>query len=183
MQATRQLRLGAASLLLVAFGAAIVLSQAETIPLPQRRAAAHKLMNEGNWRDAYDSLKVLIVDADSGGREASDDLQRAIQCLHRLGRIEESGELLESAVAAHPADWRVLQATANQYLSLPHQGFLIAGDYVRGGHRGGGKAMQSLERDRVRAMQLMTLAMPLADRDDDKQAVSTFYMNLANQLL
>ena len=172
------------ALVLLAVGAATVLSQAEKPPVPERRAAAQKLFNEGNWRDAYNAYRELCLDPTNDGAEVgSVDLSLGIQCLHRLGRTHECDEFLESTIAAHPKNWRLLQTAGDQYLNLPHQGFLISGNYERGGHRGGGKVVNSLERDRLRAMQLMTQAMPLASEDDNKHEVSQFYMNLTNQLL
>ena len=40
-----------------------------------------------------------------------------------------------------------------------------------------------MERDRVRAMQLMHQAMPLVAKDDDKRAVAQFYLDFAQMLL
>ena len=41
------------------------------------------------------------------------------------------------------------------------------GKFERGRHRGGGQLVNASERDRVRALQLMVQAMPLAQQDDD----------------
>ena len=183
MKATRSVKLGAFALFLVAGLAATVLSQAEKQPPAERRAVAQQDFQNGNWRDAYEKYRDLCLDEANQGNAAAVDLSQAVQCLHRLGRLNEVDELLEETVASHGEDWHMLQAVANQYLSLPHQGFMIAGEYERGHHRGGGRAVNSLERDRIRAMQLMTQAMPHANQDDDKRAVSQFYMSLANQLL
>ncbi len=183
MRPTHTVKLASFSLLLVAVIGATVLSQAEKAPPTERRAAAAKLFGEGNWRDSYDKYRELCLDEANNGPDVAQDLNQAVQCLGRLGRIQEVDDLLEDTIKAHGDNWRLLQAAANQYLQLPHQGFMIAGVYERGGHRGGGRVTQSLERDRVRAMQLMTQAMPSANNDDDKPQVSQFYMNLANQLL
>jgi len=183
MNTTRSLQLGAVAFLLVAALGATVLSQGEKLPPIQLRKAAQKDFRDGNWRDAYENYRQLCLDEANSGNPAASDLNQAIQCLQRLGRINETDELLESTVKTHPEDWQVLQAAANQYLNLPHHGFMIAGEFERGPHRGGGRAMNSLQRDRVRALQLMTQAMPHASRDDNKQAVGHFYMNLANALL
>ena len=59
----------------------------------------------------------------------------------------------------------LVQAAANQYLSVNHHGFRIAGKFERGGHRGGGEMINSLERDRMRALQLLVQAMPLAQAE------------------
>ena len=106
-----------------------------------------------------------------------------MQCLNRLGRIKEFDELVESTVKAHQNNWRLLQTAAQLYQQTQHQGFRIAGKYERGPHRGGGEMINSVERDRVRALQLMTQAMPLAQKDDRKDEVSQFFLNLGELLL
>ena len=40
-----------------------------------------------------------------------------------------------------------------------HWGYMVAGEFHRGSHRGGGKYVNALQRDRVRAMQLMNRAL------------------------
>ncbi|MEC8591811.1 MAG: alpha-2-macroglobulin, partial [Planctomycetota bacterium] len=49
-------------------------------------------------------------------------------------------------------------------------------------HRGNGRVVNSFERDRVRSLQLLNQAREWADQDDDKPAVSTFYMTTAQIL-
>ena len=183
MTRSRQMLAFGAALLVLAIGAGVVYSEAEKPAAKDQRAAAQKLQKQGNWRDAYQIFRELAVDQGNDGPEVAQDLARGVQCLQRLGRINEIDALLEDAVARHPGNWRLLSEAANQYLNNQHQGFIIAGEYRRGPHRGGGRVVNSLERDRVRAMQLMTQAMPLADADDDKAATAQFYMNLASWML
>src|SRR5262245_15685282 len=147
------------------------------------RARSQKLMNDGNFREAYDGFRRLCLDPSAGATQVSQDLGQAVACLNRLGRIQEFDELVEKTVSVHAQNWRLLQAAAQQYVSVDHQGFKIAGKFERGPHRGGGEAANANERDRVRALQLMQAAMPLAQRDDRKDEVAEFWMNLAELLL
>src|SRR6185369_17169162 len=96
---------------------------------------------------------------------------------------QEFDDLVEQTVAVHRQNWRLLQTAAQQYLQVEHQGFRIAGKYERGTHRGGGEAINSQDRDRVRALQLMRDAMPLAAQDSHKEDVSQFWINLSEILL
>ncbi len=147
------------------------------------RTEANKQYKAGNWKDALASYRRLLTDKENDGSEIVADLDNAYQCLNRLGLISETGDLLESAVAAHPKNWRLLQAAAQKYLNTQHQGFMISGEYRRGPHRGGGKVVNSFERDRVRALQLYQQATPHAQADDAKAEVSNFFMSFANALL
>ena len=174
-------RLSAFALFLLSMLAAVALSQA---PSPaQIRARSQKLMNDGNFKEAYDGFRRLCLDPKTDPLVVGADLNNAVQCLNNLGRIKEFDELVESTIAAHKQNWRLLHAAANQYISTQHQGFLIAGEYERGPHRGGGNVVNSVERDRVRALQLMQQAIPLAQNDDRKPEVSQFFMSLAQILL
>ncbi len=135
-------------------------------------------MNDGNWKDAYDGFRKLCLDKDNDPRQVGNDLSRAIQCLNNLGRTSEIDELLASTIAAHKDNWRLLLAAAQQYIGIDHQGFMIAGEFERGQHRGGGKVVNAVERDRVRALQLLQQAIPLAQKDDRKPEVAQFFLNL-----
>src|SRR5262249_25653604 len=53
----------------------------------------------------------------------------------------------------------------------------------RGNKRGGGKFVNTQQRDRVRALQLMQQALPLVQQDDNKPAAAQFHLHFANMLL
>ncbi len=146
-------------------------------------AKAQKLMQQGNFKEAYDIYRTLCLDGEIDGPKVSEFLPMAVQCLYNLGRVKEVDDLIESTAKAHADEWRVLDTAARMYLEAPHQGFMIAGKYERGYHRGGGEVANSMERDRVRALQLSVQAMPLAQKDDNKKAVSDFFLRLSEQLL
>ena len=105
-------------------------------------------MNDGNFREAFDGYRRLCLNPAAGVTQVGQDLVHAVQCLNNLGRIQEFDELVESAVGVHKDNWRLLQTAAQQYLNAQHHGFMIAGKYERGGRRGGGQAVNSVERAR-----------------------------------
>lgn len=144
---------------------------------------AVKTMQEGNFKDAYEAFRRKALDPQADPKRVSEYLNMGLQCLHRLGRTNEIDGFREAVIAAHPKNWRLLQAAASSYLQWDHYGFIIAGKFERGNHRGGGQAVNSLQRDRARALQLMALALPLARLDDDHPAVADFFLSLADMLL
>ncbi len=93
--------------------------------------------------------------------------------------MEEIDRFRESVIAAHAGNWRLLRAAAQSYVDFDHHGFMIAGEFQRGGHRGGGEHAGALERDRVRALQLMRQAMPLVEREPDRAEAAGFYLGFA----
>lgn len=181
MNRTIWIRFSVAALVLLGVIASGALSQAPDAG--QIRAKAQKAMNEGNFKVAYDDFRTLCLDGKNDGKEVGSDLERAVQCLNNLARLKEFDELVEATIKAHPNNWRLKQEAANQYINTQHQGFLIAGKYERGHHRGGGKVVNSVEKDRVRALQLMQEAIPLAQKDDSKGEVAQFFLRLSEQLL
>ncbi|MBW3597623.1 MAG: alpha-2-macroglobulin [Planctomycetes bacterium] len=172
--------LTALTLGVVAAGSFTWLSAAMQAP---DRQQLHQEFRNGNYRDAYEGLRKILLDPETDPRHIAEDLNLAVQALNQLGRTDEIDELLEGAIDAHDNQWRALQAAAQQYLSIVHQGFMIAGEFHRGHHRGGGKVVNSVERDRVRALQLLEQASPLAMKDDLKNDVAQFYFTLAGALL
>ena len=81
-------------------------------------------MNDGNFQEAYVGFRKLCLDPKTEPGQVSSDLTNAVQCLFRLGRVSEFDELVESTVAAHAKNWRLLQTAANQYLQARAPGLL-----------------------------------------------------------
>ena len=153
-------------------------------PEAQQRSQLQTQMRNGNFRDAYQGFEKLCFDPQADPRQVSSDLTNAIQCLNRLGRLPDFDKLVEKTVQVHAKNWRLLSTAAQQYLRARHFGHQVAGDFERGGRRGGGgKMVNTLERDHVRALQLMVQARPLAEQDDNKAEVGRFFLQFSNTLL
>ncbi len=137
-----------------------------------KRAQAKKLYDENNFSDALKLYRELALDAENTGSELPNDLGFAIMCLDNLGLVHEADELLEFAVETHKANFRLLARAAHVYSGeIQSGGFVIAGKFERGGHRGGGQWASVEARDRVRSLQLLLRAIALADQDDTSTAV------------
>ncbi len=107
----------------------------------------------------------------------------AAGALQQLARIDELDDFREATIRIHAKNWRLLWAAAESYLSYENFGFIVAGKFYRGQHRGGGQAVNSLDRDRVRALQLAVAAMPLAAAEPVKLDAANFYLSVAQLLL
>jgi uncharacterized protein YfaS (alpha-2-macroglobulin family) len=147
-----------------------------------RQQAANDV-RQGNFKDAYEIFRKLALDPADDPREVGQDLHSGTDCLVRLNRADEIDAFRDAVIAAHQNQWRLLFAAAQNYMRVEHFGFLIAGKFQRGQHRGGGQVVQAAERDRVRALQLMVQAMPLAQKDEDHANVGSFFLELARMLL
>ena len=152
-------------------------------PNTDREQQAAQLLKDGNFNDAYQAFRQRVLDPATDPHKVGDDLTAALQCLQRLDRVDEADQLVEKAVEVHANNWRLLWAAARNDMNLPHHGFIVAGQFQRGNKRGGGQAVNSAERDRVRALQLMVQAMPLAHQDENHTDVGQFLLSLAEMLL
>jgi uncharacterized protein YfaS (alpha-2-macroglobulin family) len=146
-------------------------------------AAMDKKYQEGNFKEAYEGFRTLALEAGAARDRVGHYLTMGAASLASLGRIDEIDEFRESVIKVHSQNWRLLLTAAENYLNVEHSGFIIAGKFQRGPHRGGGKVVNSFERDRVRALQLMVQAMPLAAKDSNKADVARFYLTFARNLL
>ena len=107
---------------------------------PGERERADKLFTQGNYKDAYEVYRTIALDPKTEPDRVGNDFKRAVECLRQLGRVDEVDAFREAVIAVHHANWRLLQAAAESYLDDPeHSGFMIAGKFQRGGHRGGGQ--------------------------------------------
>jgi hypothetical protein len=147
------------------------------------RKQMNETFRQGNFKDAYEGFCKLVLDPQNDPRLVGDDLNMAVQCLQRLNRVDEIDALLEDAVKVHKENWRLLWRAAENYMNVDHHGFIVAGKFYRGNKRGGGKVVNALERDRIRALQLMTQGMPLALKDENHGEVGDYLLALGNMLL
>ena len=160
---------------------------AEPAAPKQQRVKAQKDLQDGNFKDAYDGLHGLALNKADDPLAVGNDLTIAIQCLNSLGREDEIDDFREQVIAAHASNWRLLRAAADSLQHGQHFGNMIAGKFSRGFHRQGGEYTNSIDRDQVRALQLMQQALPLvaADAGGNADALqrADFYMALSHALL
>jgi len=176
-------RLTTAALIGMLLTALAVLAGSEERNFAADHERYQKLYDNGNYKDAYDGLRRLILDPANDSGSVAGDLNLAVTCLQQLGRIDETDELLEDAVKGHLKNWRLMEAAADSYLNASHYGFIIAGKFSRGPHRGGGEAVNSAQRDRVRALQWMVEAMPAVKSEPHQDDVGGFWLAMARMLL
>jgi hypothetical protein len=151
----------------------------------EMRAKARQAMQRGNWKDAFELFQKLAHDPASDPKEVCTDLTNGIQCLRNLGNDNDCDDFLEKTIAAHSGNWRLLRTAAQSYMALNHQGFIVAGKFERGPHRGGGEYAGSFARDRVRALQLFQDAMRKSKEnahEADKQEFFQMYVEFARAL-
>jgi hypothetical protein len=149
----------------------------------KRRVTTVGTMQAGNFKDAYESFRKLALDPKEDPTEVGNDLNNAVYCLESLGRLDEIDEFREQVIDLHKSNWRLLQTAAESYLNQRHFGYIVAGKFQRGGHRGGGHWMNSHARDRVRALQLMQQALEQTKTETDKKALARFYLNFGDMLI
>ncbi|WP_165226614.1 alpha-2-macroglobulin family protein [Aquisphaera insulae] len=154
-------------------------------PRPPDRNALRKLFQEGNYKECYDGFRALALDPKDDPGLVDQDLGMALQCLAQLNRADEVDDFRDAVIAAHNGNWRLLQAAGLSYLGGGGQpfGFIVGGKFHRGPHRGGGRMVNALERDRARAIQLLARSAELARTDPDRPAAGRCFAALATALL
>ncbi len=155
---------------------------AEEAGKPVNRDQLKQQFDAGNFKVAYDGYRKLAIDPKTEPGKVPGDLSQAVQALRNLGRVDEFDELVEASIKAHETNWRLLRQAAEQYRSIEQWGFVVAGKFYRGSHRGGGKYVSSTDRDRVRMLQLLQQALPLASKDDNKAELGRFYLDFVASL-
>ena len=165
--------------LLVILLFSVTLSFADPMDHQPLRKEAQKAYADGNWKDAYTLFRKLCLEVENDPRKVGSDLTQAWQCLRQLNRLDELDAFREQVVEKHIRNWRLLQAAARSYIQNTHAGYMIAGEFQRGGHRGGGKYVNAIQRDRVRALQLMKQGLDLSVDETSKSEVAYFYLEFA----
>ncbi|HMP77919.1 MAG TPA: MG2 domain-containing protein [Pirellulaceae bacterium] len=151
---------------------------------PEQRKLADRKFAEGNFRDAMEIYLKLARHPQAQGITLAADYSRIGECLINLQRIHEWDAIREELIELHSQDWRLLQAVAESYVNTEAWGFWVAGEFLRGGQRGGGAWADASERDRVRALQVFMAAQGpmLADPHADGEAKGQFYLSWAGAI-
>ena len=143
------------------------------------RRQALKAFQDGNWKVSYQLYRQLCLEVANDPEMVPNDLIQAWQCLRRLNRLSELDGFREEVIDKHHDNWRLLRSAADSYSQNTHQGYIVAGKFHRGPHRGGGRFVNSGRRDRVRAMQLMKQALALTSGELSQTDVADFYLDFA----
>ena len=117
----------------------------------QIRKEANRAYADGNWKDALELYQRLCLEIKNDPKMVGKDFTQAWQCLRRLNRLNELDAFREKVIHRHADNWRLLLDAARSYSQNTHWGYMVAGEFHRGHHRGGGKYVNSIARDRVRA--------------------------------
>lgn len=144
---------------------------------------ALNLKKAGNYKDALKIFKELVMEKEKDPRLVGNSLMRAIECMRSLNLRKDIDAFREEAIAKHKNNWRFLQTAAYSFSDQEHYGYMIAGQFERGYHRGGGEVVNSLQRDRTRALQLYSQAMPLVKKEASASEKYTFYQAFARAIL
>ena len=156
--------------------------KASPTPADQRQRLT-KMATDGNFKDAYDGLRKLALDPADDPKQVGNDLNLAINCLHQLGRVDEVDPFREGVIEAHKKNWHLLQTAAHSYFQGEHYGYIVAGKFYRGEHRGGGRFVNTYPRDPRPRPSAPEQALPLVKDDKDRAAAAGFYLNFADLLL
>ncbi len=152
-------------------------------PTGDARKAAEKLQKQGNWKEAFEAFEKLLADPNNGGAAAAGDLQNAWTCLQNFGQVVKFDAFVEKVVTDHADDWRVLARAGHLYMHSHHWGHVVAGEFRRGHHRGGGSYVNTYERDRVRALALFEQAYKASADEEEAGARAQFLFEFADALL
>ncbi|MEW4455766.1 MG2 domain-containing protein [Bremerella sp. JC817] len=142
-----------------------------------------ELFKQGNFKEAYEAAEKLFADPKQDPKQLARTINLPINALQRLGRYAEVDDFLEMTATAQKGQWRVLQACAQQYARLNHWGVINDNKFERGPVRGGGKRVNSIDRDRTRSLQLYVEAMNMAKTQNADPDMGDLYQEVAQFFL
>lgn len=173
-------RLGVVFLSLVFTGMVYLMAAEKTGD--ELRKEAKSNYDDGNFADAYSSLKKLVTSPATTGDQLLKDLELAANCLQRLTRQAEIDPLLKDVLDSHPDDWTAYVAAARVLRNIEHYGFIVAGEFSRGSQRGGGAYVDVSDRDRAQSLIWMETARQKMPADVPGPTKSEFFSVLASML-
>ncbi len=122
------------------------------------QSSPDQLYKQGLYREAYEQYERRLLDGSSP--TPADDVIKAATSLRQLDRLAAFDGFVESVLERYSDNWTVMQAVAIAYRDTPGYGSIVDQEYRRGEY--GGQYVQSDERDRVVAINLLLKAQTLA---------------------
>ena len=151
------------------FALSAMIANSQLLAQPSKQLTvdtALKAHEDGNHSEAYESLRSWLLSDAMQINKVDRVYTSALNCLASLNRVNEIDELREAMLKKHGDEWNVFWVVARSYLGRQHQGYLIAGEFQRGQHRGGGQVANAVARDRVQALQLYLKAYQLSQQEN-----------------
>lgn len=149
----------------------------------EARSLADTYQKQGNYRDAWNLYQKLATQRNSSAKGVVHDLQAGIQCLQRLNRVNEIDEFRAAVLKVHGEQPRVLWQLAETLIQGPHFGYIIDGEFIRGHQRRGRQYVNTMEQDRLRALQLMAQAVEKLKSVNDPALAADIYDDYAKYLM
>ena len=137
---------------------------------------ADKLFKDNNNKEAFYLYKKILLEY----KVPPVVLKRAVASMKRAGLESEYDSLFKAAAAKYGKDPKMVIELAKSKMSVKYYGHIIAGEFIRGHHRGRGNRVYTLERDRVEALKLMFGVMP---KITDSQLAADYYITLKKLLM
>ncbi len=152
-----------------------IVAMAADEPLPDLREKANKLFKEGQFKEAHEVFESLALNEKNQGEELPNDISMTVNSLRRLQQESKIDEFLGDIIDVHSENWRAYWAAAQELSSSSHHGFLVAGEFSRGNHRGGGQYVSTIERDRVQSLQWLFRAEEIKPDAVSENLAAQFY--------
>ncbi|MDD5699139.1 MAG: MG2 domain-containing protein [Victivallaceae bacterium] len=113
---------------------------------------ANAEFENNNCKDAFYLYKKILLNY----RGTPELYLKATASLQKAELEAEFDGFFAAVAAKYGREPAMAVALAQSKMQLPDYGYIIAGQFVRGSHRGGGEQVWSSERDRVEALRLLT---------------------------
>jgi hypothetical protein len=146
-------------LLALSIASSVIAAQPENADMAEAFAAAEKIQQNGNVRDAFELYKKLLAEAPENISGINKYYSNAVDCLIQAGSVDAFDGFTAMALQKHGNSPEMLHAAAAAFMKIAHDGFLIGGQFIRGYSNGGGESVSAFERDRVFALRLLMKAI------------------------
>jgi hypothetical protein len=136
----------------------------------------------GNDRDAFLLYKKILVGSSDKNIQYDQALKNGFKAMNRAGLTYRFDNFTKEVLKVRSNDIKVLLAAAECQLDVVHYGYIIAGEFQRGYHRGGGERVSAMERDRTKALKLLFAALPAVESMKNSPTKLQLYTDLCRAL-
>ncbi|QSH41773.1 MG2 domain-containing protein [Lentisphaerota bacterium ZTH] len=140
-------------------------------------------LSNNNSRDAFLLYKKTLSGSTDSTLNYPEMYKKALRAMYSAKLISRFDGFRSDILKKYGADPRMLTAIARSCVETQHFGYLIAGEFKRGYHRGGGARVSSMERDRAEALRLYFTALPAIESSSSRSDKKNFYLGVADALM
>jgi len=147
--------------------------------IEDKRSQAAELFKKGSYKESLALSKELLKSTKD--QNSGKDLNNAISCLNYINQKNSVDLLVEEMLVFQEGNFYIYGAAASYFQKVSKHGSIIDSEFIRNNYSG--RRVSSVERDRIRVLQLYQKGLELLKSPDIPKSIASLYCQKFSQAL